>query len=230
MKILKIPDISIVIPVYNEPGTAQIVEDLFTSAVDTTIQVIVVDGDPGRSSCSQIRRRDVIQLSSPPGRAIQMNAGAVHATAPVLLFLHADTILPEGWAESILKSLGIKYSAGGFRLGIDATGVLFRIIEVGTLFRCFLTRIPYGDQAIFIRKDVFWTIGGYRELPILEDVDIMKRLKQNKGRITFVNKKALTSARRWFRDGILLSTFRNRLIIFMFTLGFTPAFLKRLYQ
>ncbi len=224
-----LPDISVIIPVYNEKDTAEVVENLFLSALGTTIQVVVIDGDPERSSCKQIQREEVLQLTSPLGRAVQMNTGAKHATAPILLFLHADTTLPEGWPESIRKSLGVKKSAGAFRLGIDATGMLFRIIEAGTVIRCFLSGIPYGDQAIFIRSNVFREIGGFRELPILEDVDIMKRLKLQGHRIVMVNKSVLTSARRWLREGILLRSFRNRLIMLMYYLGVPPTTLKKIY-
>ncbi len=139
-----------------------------------------------------------------------MNRGAALATGDVLLFLHADTLLPSNAFALIRAAMNDKGVVGGaFDLGIISRRKIFRITETYVFFRTRLTRIPFGDQAIFIRRDFFEKIGGYRELPIMEDVDLMKRIRKRGDRIRIIHAKALTSARRWEREGIMYCTLRN---------------------
>ena len=228
------PEISIIIPVLNETQTINAtIQALRSQSADLqgTIEVIVVDGDPAGRTCSAIEDRDVIRLLSKPGRAKQMNKGATAASGEILLFLHADTLLEPG----SLRKLGLamedrQYASGAFDLRIAAPGVLFRIIERVSSFRSRLTRIPYGDQGIFIRRQIFDAIGRYPEIPLMEDVALMRRLKAGRYRIVFSSSKAITSARRWQEEGVVFTTLRNWVFITLYLLGVSPAKLARFYR
>jgi hypothetical protein len=120
--------------------------------------------------------------------------------------------------------------AGAFNLAIADSGLAFRIIERVASVRSRLTHIPYGDQAIFIRRDYFQALGGYKDLPIMEDVDLMRRIKRVGGRICIINTAVLTSSRRWRAEGIIICTFRNWAIILLYLCGVSPARLSQWYK
>lgn len=196
-----------------------------------TWEVVVVDGSREGSTIAGIRNDKAITLVSPPGRGCQMNAGAGSASGDILLFLHCDTLLPENGLESVrglMKDPSV--IAGAFDLSIDAKGVAFRIIEKTASFRSRITKIPYGDQAIFIRKSYFFDIGQYRNIPIMEDVDLMMRIKKAKGRIQFLTHRVSTSSRRWKKEGVLHCTLRNWLILTLFFMGMGPEKLADFYE
>jgi len=165
------------------------------------------------------------------GRARQMNKGAVHAGGKILLFLHADTLLPEGALQRIsaLMEKGAVV-AGAFELGIDSARPVFRIIEKAASLRSRILRIPYGDQAIFIRKDYFRALGGFREIPLMEDVELMRRIKKAGDRISIIPEKVKTSPRRWEKEGILFCTLRNWTLISLYFLGVSPERLAKFYR
>ena len=121
-------------------------------------------------------------------------------------------------------------SAGAFDLKIDKTGLPFRIIEKTASLRSRLTRIPYGDQAVFVRQSFFDRIGGFSPIPIMEDVELMRRVKQAGGRIGFVDRPVSTSARRWEKEGLLRCTFRNWLMMTLYLFGVPPERLVPLYR
>ena len=124
---------------------------------------------------------------------------------------------------------GKEYSAGAFLLGIDAPGLPFRIIEWSSSLRSRLTRVPFGDQAVFMRRDYFQEIGGYKEIPLMEDVELMLRIRSKGDRITFVPEKVLTSPRRWDKEGILACTLRNWTIRALYLFKVPPEKLARFY-
>ncbi len=225
-------NLSIVIPAMDEQATVnQTIEAISHQTFSGRFEIIVVDGRPDKSTISCIENTDVVKMTAPPGRAAQMNAGARQASGEILLFLHCDTKLPDGALESIkglMENRSVK--AGAYDLKINAKGFLFRLIEKTASVRSRLTRIPYGDQAIFIRKTYFDETGQYREIPIMEDVDLMGRIKKQKEKIHIFRRPVLTSARRWEKEGILYCTLRNWLIITFYFLGMKPEKFALFYQ
>jgi rSAM/selenodomain-associated transferase 2 len=188
--------ISVVIPVLREE--VRINEAIARlRAMDGTAEIIVVDGSADGETVKAVTDGSVKCLGSARGRGRQMNKGAAEARGDVLLFLHADTELPPGAFQQIPFLLdGGRFVGGAFDLGLGERGILFRMIERAASRRSRLTRIPYGDQAIFLRRDYFRRIGGYNDMPIMEDVDLMRRVKRAGGRICFVDDRVRTSTRR----------------------------------
>ncbi len=226
--------ISIIIPVLNELNT--IAATLASTDASTNIEVIVVDGGSGDGTVELVRSLGAIAISSGAGRAVQMNAGAAVATGDILLFLHADTQLPPDFDTMIRTAMASSPRtgrqvavAGAFRLQIDAPGSSFRSIERGVNWRSRFLQLPYGDQAIFLKSATFARLGGFLELPIMEDFDLMCRLKRW-GRISIIAVPVITSARRWLKHGILKTTLINQMIIAAYLLGVSPQRLMRWYR
>jgi len=220
--------ISVIIPVLND---AEALDLALGSIQDCAgVERIVVDGGSSDESVEVAQSRGVKILHSPPGRARQMNAGAEAAKGEFLVFLHADTCLPEGFdhhVRRILTQSGV--AAGAFQLQIDAPSARWRFIEKMANWRSQYLQKPYGDQAIFLRAELFREIGGFPDLPIMEDFELMRRLK-GRGRIVIAPAAALTSARRWEKLGALRTTLINQLMILGFYLGFEPSRLARWYR
>jgi rSAM/selenodomain-associated transferase 2 len=170
---------------------------------------------------------EVVWIVAPRGRATQMNAAAAASTGDWILFLHADTRLPSAWRQAIASAEAHAVVAGCFRFALDAPGLAARAIAVGVRVRVALFALPYGDQALFVRRDVFRALGGYTALPIMEDVDLVRRLKAHGGMLRSPL-RAITSARRWQRDGWLRRTMLNVVLIALFHAGVEPSVLARL--
>jgi rSAM/selenodomain-associated transferase 2 len=222
---------SVIIPVLNEPMIVnQTIEHVCRLGSGFELEVIVIDGDMEGNTIREIRNVDIIKSVSPKGRGKQMNKGASLAKGDILLFLHTDTELPEGAFTAISSIMGkAQCVAGSFDLGIKSERLIFRLIEQIVRVRTRITRIPYGDQAIFIRRDFFEKIKGYREIPLMEDVDLMKRMKKSGVRICIIPRKVKTSPRRWEKEGILYCTLRNRVLISLYHLGVDPEKLVKFY-
>ena len=222
------PDISVIIPVLND---AEALDLALGSIQDYTgVECIVVDGGSSDESAEVAQSRGVKVLHSPPGRARQMNAGAEVAEGTFLLFLHADTRLPEefdGHVRQILTGSGV--AAGAFQLQIDAPSARLRFIERTANWRSRYLQMPYGDQAIFLRAELFREMGSFPDLPVMEDFELIRRLK-GRGRIVIAPAAVLTSARRWEKLGAVRTTFINQLMIIGFYLGFEPSSLARWYH
>lgn len=228
----KRPGISIIIPVYQEGvGINRTLHHLRSIPGSAGCEIIIVDGHPEESTLSAIDDETVIPVHAEKGRGCQMNAGAQAASGDMLLFLHADTRLPPGALSRItsVKAEGALVG-GAFSLRIDSGRIFFRIIEVLTNLRARLTRVPYGDQAIFLRRSYFYDIGGYREIPLLEDVDLMRRIRKRGDRIVLLPEAVVTSSRRWDREGLFYGTLRNRMIMMLYHLGVKPERLVRFYS
>lgn len=159
-----------------------------------------------------------------------MNAGAALAVADILIFLHADTRLPPQ-AFSLIDEVMNRgdFVGGAFDLSIDSNRSIYRFISRAASLRSRLTRIPYGDQAIFVRKGYFNTIGRYPGIPLMEDVAFMRKIKKAGGKIGFISTPIVTSARRWEQEGILYATLRNWLLLSAYFLGVSPDKLPRYY-
>ncbi len=226
------PMISIIIPVLNEgAGINEAVSRLRALDSGRCSEIIVVDGDPAGSTVKAITDAGVRSLAAEKGRASQMNRGAALAGGSVLLFLHADTVLPPDAFPLILDAMGDgRVVAGAFDLGINTDRRIFRITEKYVFFRSRLTQVPFGDQALFIRKNYFDRIGGYRDIPLMEDVELMKRIRQRGDRIRIIPVKVRTSPRRYEREGILYGMFRNWLLQILYALGVSPERLAKWYR
>jgi len=221
--------ISVIIPVLREEAVINRAIDRIR-AMDGAVEIVVVDGDPQGKTLGAVTRDHALLVASETGRGRQMNEGAREAGGDVLVFLHADTELPANAFPSISSAMmDCRFVGGAFDLAIDGQGVLFRLIEKVASLRSRLTRIPYGDQAVFLQRDYFMRIGGYRDIPLMEDVDLMRRIKAGGGRICIIRKKVRTSARRWEREGILRCTLRNWTIVILYLLGVPPKRLVKWY-
>jgi hypothetical protein len=139
--------------------------------------------------------------------------------------------LPAGAFERIEEVLkNGKYTAGAFDLAIDSTDVLVRFVAAVARIRSRLTRIPYGDQAIFMRKDYFEKIGRFKEMAMMEDVELMRRIKRKRDKICILPEQVTTSARRWQSEGIIYTTLRNFVLVTLFYLGISPDKLVKYYK
>ncbi|MFN6567105.1 TIGR04283 family arsenosugar biosynthesis glycosyltransferase [Dendronalium sp. ChiSLP03b] len=220
--------ISIIIPTLNEAGNIK--QAITTTQASTNIEVIVVDGGSQDDTVAIAQSLGVKVISSSPGRASQMNAGAVAAGGEILLFLHADTHLPTGFDDMVrtaLQKLGTV--AGAFALRIDASLLSLRWVEWGVNWRSHFWQMPYGDQAIFLTKEVFQQIGGFPELPIMEDFELMRRLKRI-GQIVILPVPVVTSARRWLQKGVFKTTLINQIVIIAYLLGVSPEQIRSWYR
>ena len=223
---------SIIIPVLNEADRINAaIEDLYNNNAKENFEIIVVDGDEKANTIKAITENAVKTTKSPKGRGSQMNAGAAIARGEILIFLHADTQLPKMAMEKISRTLQTrKYVAGAFNLAIDSNRFFLKFIAARANFRCRLNRIPYGDQAIFIKKDYFDRIGRFREIPLMEDVDLMRRIKKSGDKIFILPDKVKTSSRRWETEGALYTTIRNQVLVSLYYLGVSPHKLANFYR
>jgi len=229
---MKTAEFSIIIPVLDEAATInEAIRHVTATAGDHAVEVLVVDGDPAGCTVRTIEGQTVKKLVAEKGRGCQMNRGASRAAGEVLLFLHADTMLPAGAFDCISSVLEDDAVVGGaFDLGIDAGGFAYRLIDRVASLRSRLTRLPYGDQALFIRRPYFIRLGGFTNIPIMEDVDLMQRIKREKGKIHIIRKRVSTSPRRWEKEGIVRGTLRNWFLITLYLFGMKPEKLTRYYH
>lgn len=224
-----LPELSIIIPVLNEGANIlSILRHLTMIAEDVPYEVIVVDGDPKGTTLQHLPAA-VQGIVAPAGRGPQMNVGAKLAQASTLLFLHADTRLPAAAFTQIQQALH-QVHAGAFDLAIDSPRPSLNWISRVASLRSRLTRIPYGDQAIFVDRSIFVELGGFPSIPIMEDVALMQQLKQRQMPICILRDRVVVSPRRWEQEGILHCTLRNWLILGLYTLGVSPHRLHRWYR
>ncbi|MFH1267055.1 MAG: TIGR04283 family arsenosugar biosynthesis glycosyltransferase [Planctomycetota bacterium] len=222
--------ISVVIPTLNEEAFLGQTLRCLRKAARDAMETIVVDGGSRDRTLEIARDHDCRTLTTAPGRAWQMNAGAAEATGSILLFLHADTQLPKDFPEHVRRTLAqANASAGAFAMRIDAPEWPFRVVERMINFRSRCFRMPYGDQAIFLPADTFYLEGGFPELPILEDFELMRRLRR-RGRVAIVPKPVVTSARRWRALGLWRTTWINQRVVLGYYLGVPPKRLARWYH
>jgi rSAM/selenodomain-associated transferase 2 len=221
--------ISIIIPVLNE---AAIIERTLRELTgNPQVEIIVVDGG-SKDATVEIARQMAVRVITVAnlGRAAQMNAGAAIAKGEYLLFLHVDTQLPFNYLELVEKTLTQpQVIAGAFELGISGAAKSLRLVEFSVKLRSHFCSLPYGDQGIFITKKVFLEIGGFPNLPIMEDFELMQRLKPL-GKIAIAPARVMTSPRRWQELGVWRTTLVNQLIIIGYYLGISPVKLKAFYR
>ncbi len=220
--------ISIIIPVLNEAAT--IAQVISTARNAKNVEIIVVDGGSSDGTFEIAKYEADRVISTTPGRATQMNAGAIASTGDILLFLHADTHLPHGYDTGARQALANQsIVAGAFELKIDSPLLSLRLVETGVNWRSHLLQMPYGDQAIFLKTVTFNQIGGFPNLPVMEDFEFVRRLKKQ-GHIEIVSMPVLTSARRWQQVGVLKTTVINQIVIIAYFLGVSPDRLGEWYR
>jgi rSAM/selenodomain-associated transferase 2 len=231
---MKNPIISIIIPVLNEAENIQSFLKQFENYLE--IEIIIVDG--GSTDKTKVKilesslcdRKIKLVTNNKVGRANQMNYGAVLATGEILLFLHADTILPDNYqqiAQSILKRKDV--IVGAFQLHINSPKKTLRLVEKIVNLRSRFLSLPYGDQGFFITKDNFERLGGFADLPIMEDFNFIQKAKRN-GKIVIADATVMTSPRRWQKIGVIKTTVINQLIIVGYYLKISPNKLKTFYH
>lgn len=217
------PQLSVIVPARNEAGAiGKTLEALKARATGCRLELIVADGSSEDDTPDIARSMGATVITSEPGRARQMNAGAAAASGQSLLFLHADTLAPPdfpGHIRGVLAQPGVV--AGAFRLYIDADNPSLRAIEWCVNLRCRWLSLPYGDQGLFMRADTFHKLGGYPDLPVMEDYELVRRLGKL-GQIRLAPASVKTSARRWLHQGIVCATMTNQACIIGYHLGVNP--------
>jgi rSAM/selenodomain-associated transferase 2 len=205
-----------------------------TSFDPPSIEVIVVDGHSHDGTVREARQAGATVLrASKPGRAGQMNQGANAAKGDVIMFLHADSTLPADYTRLVEASIGReKHQWGSFRsidIGIKNPLGSF-LIKQGVALRTRLLHKPYGDQCIFVRRKTFTEVGGYKDMPLLEDVDLVTRLSAHAGPPSIIERDLKTSGRRWQSLGILRTTMLNQYILLRHAMGADLNALAKLYS
>lgn len=220
--------ISVIIPTLNEERLLPATLDRLTG-VDGC-EVIVSDGGSSDATAEIAKEHGCLLVCGPPGRGRQMNAGAALARGRILLFLHADTTLPLNFPEKVEKALLVDGVVGGaFALEIAGGRWSLATIAFAANLRSRFLQLPYGDQALFTEARTFHSLGGFPELPIMEDAVFVRRLG-GLGRILILPETAITSARRWEHLGVLRTTLINQMILIGYGCGVSPTTLAGWYR
>jgi rSAM/selenodomain-associated transferase 2 len=208
--------IAVVIPALDESDR---IEASVASARAPDVEVVVVDGGSRDATVQRARAAGARVVAGPRGRARQLAAGVRESRGDPVLFLHADTKLPAGWAEAVREALRDTGVAGGaFRLRFAERSPGLRIVEWGARLRAAWTGLPYGDQALFLRRSALEAMGGVPDVPIFEDLDLVRGLRRS-GRLALLPLPAVTSARRYRARGVARTWLRNALALAAWRLG-----------
>lgn len=189
-------------------------------------EIIVADG--GSAVPPDVSKYGAVLLTGRPGRGIQLAAGAKVAKSEWLLFLHADTVLGDGWAQAVQAHIADSRKAAVFRFRLDDDSVKARILETLVRWRCLVFAMPYGDQGLLISRNLYDETGGYHPLPLMEDVDLVGRI--GRSRLTNLDVPAITSSERYVRDGYFARMLRNLTCLAMWSIGVSPERIKRFYR
>jgi len=223
----KVPYVSVIIPTLNE---AENIEATIRSALNEDVETIVVDGGSTDDTVARAMRAGARVEMGSRGRAQQQNLGAASARGRVLLFLHADTLLPACYVNHVFETLmDTETVAGAFRFKTNLDSPLMNLIELITNVRSQYFNLPYGDQGLFIWKSVFESVGGFPDVPIAEDLFFVRRLSKQ-GRIKVAPVHVVTSARRWQTLGLFRTTLINLFVLAGLCLGISPSTLTSLYR
>jgi rSAM/selenodomain-associated transferase 2 len=220
--------VSVIIPTLNE--AEPLPDTLKHAAMHGPVELIVADGGSRDDTLRIAESLGAKGVACTANRARQMNVGTEAATGETLLFLHADTLLPEKWHEAVVAGLRRPDVVGGaFRFKIREPFRARWLVEATTNLRSRLWKMPYGDQALFVRRQVFLEMGGFPDLPIMEDYEFVRRLRRY-GNLALLDAAVLTSGRRWQRLGFLRATLINKLVILGYHCGTPPDKLAALYR
>lgn len=224
----KTSTISVIIPTLNEADN--LAATLIPLQNIPGLEVIVADGGSSDATLAIAEAAGVKIVTSRPGRSYQQNRGAAAATGAILLFLHADTILPTGFSQMIRHCLRQnKVVAGAFALAINAPGAAINFIATMANCRAKLLQLPYGDQALFMTRENFMKSGGFPEIEIMEDFALIGQLRKL-GRIKILPTTVITSGRRWQKQGVIRTTLINQMIVIGYLLGLAPTSLANWYR
>jgi rSAM/selenodomain-associated transferase 2 len=227
--------ISVVIPALNAEAC---LPDTLSALIPATVEgivreVILVDGGSEDHTREIADAAGAEVLVASPGRGGQLVAGAARAKHPWLLFLHADTVLDLGWEREAAHFMErvdtgrARPAAAAFRFALDDDGVAPRCIEGLVRLRCSALRLPYGDQGLLVPRRLYDKVGGYRELPVMEDLDLVRRLGSRS--IRLLRARAVTSARRYRRDGYLRRALKNQMCLVLYALNVPAARISQFY-
>jgi rSAM/selenodomain-associated transferase 2 len=219
--------ISIVMPVLNE--ATNIAATVGALPRSQPHELVIVDGGSSDRTVEICKQLGATVLVASRGRARQMNLGARRAAGDVLLFLHADTRLPDSAFQDIHRALSDPQCVGGrFDVQLDGAHWMLGVIGAMISLRSRLSRVATGDQAIFVRREIFAEIGGYPDIPLMEDVAFSQALKR-KGRVACLRSRVITSARRWEQDGLWRTIFKMWALKSLYLAGISPLRLRRYY-
>jgi rSAM/selenodomain-associated transferase 2 len=219
--------VSVIIPALNEEKIIGPV--LVDSIARRPHEVIVVDGGSRDRTREISEQMGAVVITGAPGRARQMNRGAEQATGDILLFLHADTRLPPGAFPDIIAALADpRYLGGRFDVELDGDHWLLKIVGAMINHRSRITKVGTGDQAIFVRREVFARMGGFPEIPLMEDIAFSRALKRLGG-IACLRSRVRTSARRWETEGVWRTVIKMWTLKLLYFAGVSPVTLKRFY-
>jgi rSAM/selenodomain-associated transferase 2 len=215
--------LSVVIPALDAAATLPATLAALTGAAE----VLVVDGGSADGTAGLAATLGARVVAAPRGRGVQLAAGVAAAAGPWLLLLHADTRLAPGWVEAVGARLPDPGRAWHFRFALDDAAPAARRLERAVAWRCRALALPYGDQGLLIHRDLLAAVGGIRPLPLMEDVDLVRRI--GRARLGAIGVDAVTSAERWRRDGYLARSARNLACLSLWFLGVPPDRIARLY-
>jgi rSAM/selenodomain-associated transferase 2 len=194
---------------------------------DGDLELIVSDGGSIDRTGRTARRYTKHVIVGERGRGVQLNAGASLASGDILWFLHADSVPPDDYKDRIFNALeGHGVAGGAFKLDIDSDCLSLKTISFVAGLRSKLTGIPFGDQGLFVKKEIFDKLNGFKDIPLMEDIDFGRRLKKE-GRVVLLPSGMKTCSRKWQKEGILKTTLRNWVYIILFLTGYSPY---KLYQ
>ena len=216
--------LSVIIPTLNAEADLGTCLERMTEADE----ILVVDGGSSDRTVAVAERAGARLIFAPRGRGIQLRAGAEAARGDWLLFLHADTLPSRGWHQAVETHIAARpHRAACFRFRLSARAWQARAIEKAVTARVRLLGLPYGDQGLLISRRLYHQVGGYRDLPLMEDVDLVRRIGRR--RLALLDADAFTSAARWRRDGWLHRSARNLGCLALYRLGVSPERIARLY-
>ena len=217
--------LSVVIPSLNASSTIA----ACLTAVDKADEILVVDGGSTDGTVALAEQSGASVIQSIRGRGAQLHSGSLAARGDWLLFLHADTLLATGWREAADLHIASRPGrAAHFRFRVSSEDWQARLLEKAVALRGSLLNLPYGDQGLLISRSLYEEIGGFRPLPLMEDVDLVRRLGRERLRALPVD--AVTSAERWHRDGWFRRSSRNLLYLLLYRAGVAPHRLAELYD
>jgi rSAM/selenodomain-associated transferase 2 len=219
-----IPGLSVVIPTLNAAGG---LPATLAALGDMPAEVVVVDGGSADGTADLAAQLGAHVVRAPRGRGGQLAAGVAAARGPWLLLLHADTVLAPGWADAVRDAMRGPGRAAYFRFALDDAAPAARRLERAVAWRCRVLALPYGDQGLLVHRDLLGAVGGIRPLPLMEDVDLIRRL--GRARLAALPVAAVTSAARWRDQGYLRRSARNLGCLALWFLGVPPRIIARVY-